>query len=66
MAETNLEIAFQLAELAEELVAQRYRREHPEADEDEVRDAVIAWIHDRRKAPHGDAPGHLVPFPASR
>jgi hypothetical protein len=40
-------IALELTELGAQLVAQRYRREHPEASEEEVRRVVAEWFMDR-------------------
>jgi hypothetical protein len=57
---TGLRLAFELTDLGMRLVAQRYRREHPAASEDEVDAAVQAWLLDRPGAPHGDAEGRPV------
>jgi hypothetical protein len=55
--------SFELTELGMRMLAQRYRREHPEATEREVEDHVRAWLRDRPGAPDGDAVGRVVPFP---
>ena len=48
-----LEVAFALTELGSRMQAQRYRREHPEADEAEADTAVRSWLHDCPGAPDG-------------
>ncbi len=59
----GLALALELTELGSELVAQRYRRDHPAAPEAEVDDAVMAWFADRPGAPDGDAVGRRVERP---
>jgi hypothetical protein len=54
---TGLRIALELTELGARLRAQRYRRENPEASEEEVVAVVAAWRADRSIAPDGDAVG---------
>ena len=61
---TRFEVACQLAELGAAMVAERHRREHPDAADDEVAAAVERWWGERPGAPHGDAPG-IVRRPAS-
>ena len=56
-APTGVALAFELTDLAERMVAQRYRREHPGASEDEVGRAVVAWYRDRPGAEIGDCAG---------
>jgi len=55
----GLAIACDLAEAAAEMVALRYRRDHPGASCDEVASAVDRWWSDRRGAPLGDSPGRV-------
>jgi len=59
----GLALALELTELGSELVAQRYRREHPAASDDEVDEAVAAWFAQRPGAPDGDAVGRRVERP---
>jgi len=54
---SGAEVAGELADFGAELVALRYRREHPDCTEDDVRAAVRAWWSDRRGAPDGDVAG---------
>jgi len=54
---SGAEVAGELAEFGAELVELKYRREHPECSEAEVRAAVRAWWSDRRVAPDGDVAG---------
>jgi len=42
------------------LHAERFRREHPDATEADVDQAINAWWLDRPGAPVGDGPGHRV------
>lgn len=56
-------MALELTELGARLLAQRYRREHPDASEAEVRSAVATWMVDRRQAPEGDGSGRRVTWP---
>ncbi len=59
-AAANLEDAFELADLAERMVRSRLRREHPEWTEDQLEERVLAWLHERPGAEHGDAEGTPV------
>lgn len=65
MAEARypLDIVFELIEFGAEMVAARYRREHPDASGAEVDAAIHAWLADRSQAPHGDSAGRLVTWP---
>lgn len=60
---TGLRTALDLAELGARLRAQRHRREHPSAAEEDVQRVVDAWLMDRRRAPLGDGEGRPVPWP---
>lgn len=62
----KLEEALELADLAEQMVRERCRRAHPEATEDEIEKKVLAWLHTRPGAEHGDAVGRVVVLPRSR
>jgi hypothetical protein len=62
-AHMPLEVVFELLDLAEGMVAARYRRQHPGAAQAEVDAAVRAWLRDRPGAPHGDAVGRRVAWP---
>ncbi len=53
----GLALALELTDLGASLQAQRYRREHPDADDEEVEAFVQAWFLDRPGAPDGDAVG---------
>ncbi|MFV1963125.1 MAG: hypothetical protein ACC658_14985, partial [Acidimicrobiia bacterium] len=55
MSTTGLQTTLDLVELGSELMAQRYRREHPEVSEEEIAAAVAGWLGDRSQAPYGDA-----------
>jgi hypothetical protein len=56
-------LAFELTELGEQIVAQSFRRAHPDADEAAVRARVREWYRDVRRAPGGDCPGRVVEAP---
>ena len=47
----------ELFDVAEGMVRQRLRREHPELSEVEVEERVLAWVRERPGAEHGDAVG---------
>ena len=54
---TRFQIACELADFGARMVESRFRREHPEATDDEVSEAVSAWWRHRPGAPNGDAVG---------
>ena len=54
---SGVQTAFELLEFAVGMRAERFRREHPGATDDEVRSCVRAWLLDRPGAPLGDAVG---------
>jgi hypothetical protein len=59
----GLETAFELADFAARMVETKFRRENPDATDEQVRAAVGAWWADRPGAPDGDSPGRLVTLP---
>lgn len=56
-ARSGVQMACELAEMGAHMVEARFRREHPEASDDEVAAQVRAWWIDRPGAPDGDAVG---------
>lgn len=62
----GLALALELTEMGSRLNAQRFRREHPDATEADVEQAINVWWLDRPGAPIGDGPGHRVEFPRPR
>ena len=56
-------VALDLLEFSLLLRAERHRREHPNATEEEVAAIVHAWRTDRPGAPDGDAVGRSVSWP---
>jgi hypothetical protein len=54
---TGVEIAIQLAEFGAEMVAAKFRRDHPDATAEEVAQRVNEWWMERPGAPFGDAIG---------
>ena len=52
-----LQVAFDLSDFAVKVRAERHRREHPGATDDDVDAVVRAWLRDRPGAEHGDAEG---------
>ncbi len=52
----NLRIALDLLDDAEQLLRQRLRR-MTAMSEEEIEARVLAWLHERPGAEHGDAPG---------
>ena len=63
---TGLALVFELADFAAALVAQRYRREHPDATDRDVGSAVAAWYAQRPGAPSGDGVGRVISLPRPR
>ena len=59
----RLAIAFDLYETAEQLVAQRFRRENPGASPEEVENRIREWLQTRPGAEQGDAEGRPVVLP---
>jgi len=56
----GLRLALDLTELGARLREQRYRREHPDSTEHDIRRFMSQWWMDRPGAPDGDAPGTPV------
>jgi hypothetical protein len=59
----GVEIAMDLYALAEGMLRQRIRREHPKMSVAAVEIQVNRWRTARSGAEHGDAPGRTVPWP---
>lgn len=62
-AAERFQTALALYELAEEMLRQKVRREHPEASEEEIEQHVVEWRLHRPGAEFGDGPGLPVPWP---
>lgn len=56
-AKGRMERALQLCELSAEIMLQNFRRRHPDADEQTVREMFQQWLLERPGAEHGDASG---------
>lgn len=56
-AGTGVRTALDLFEVAEAMVRQRLRREHPDASREEIERRVTAWLNHRPGAEYGDCPG---------
>lgn len=50
---------FDLYEVAEQMQLQRLRREHPQADEDEIKERFLDWLQTRKPIGWMEAP----PYP---
>lgn len=61
LATSGLATALELAELGARMVEAKFRREHPDATDQEVAARVNEWWSDRPGAPHGDCPGRSIP-----
>lgn len=48
---------FDLYQTAKDLMEQNLRRRHPEAGEEEIAGRLLAWLHHRPGAEHGDVSG---------
>lgn len=53
----RLRIALDLHDAGVEMMRQNLRRRHPDADEQEIQRLLVAWLHERPGAEHGDAVG---------
>lgn len=49
----------------EEIMRQNLRRRAPGASDDEIEQALVAWLQDRPGAPRGDAVGIVGRWPRS-
>ena len=56
-AAEKLRAAFELADLAERMLRQRLRRDHPELSDDDIEARITEWYAKRPGAEHGDAEG---------
>lgn len=55
--EERLRIALDLADVGEQMMRARLRRESPDATDEQLDAAVVRWLRHRPGAPHGDHPG---------
>jgi hypothetical protein len=62
----RLRTAFELCALGESMRRAQLRREHPEATDHEIEAMLIAWLHARPGAEHGDAWGRPISWPPVR
>lgn len=65
-AAERFQMALSLYELAEEMLRQKVRRQHPDASSDEIDRLVIEWWMRRPGAEHGDGPGQKIAWPRTR
>lgn len=56
----KLRAAFDLHTAGVRLMEQNLRRRHPEAGDEEIRQRLEAWLHDRPGAEFGDGVGRVV------
>ena len=57
----KLRVAMDLCESGMDMQRERLRRLHPEADDAEIQDRLVAWLRARPAAEDGDAEGRLAP-----
>jgi len=50
----RMRTAFELYDLAEQMMRQKLRRQNPRASEEEIEDGIREWLHRRPGAEHGD------------
>lgn len=62
-AARRLRLALELFETGEAMMRERLRREHPELSGAEIEARLLAWLHERPGAEHGDAPGRPGTWP---
>lgn len=65
-AQARFEVLVDLAELAEEMMRARLRREDPQASREVIESRIEAWLADRPGAEYGDAEGRLIAWPRRR
>ena len=53
----RMELAFDLYEMAEQMMRQNLRRRNPGATEQEIEDGIREWLRRRPGAEHGDGVG---------
>lgn len=61
--EERLRVALDLADLGEQMMRARLRREQPDLDDAGLQAAIERWRQDRPGAPLGDCPGRPYPRP---
>jgi hypothetical protein len=62
----KLRIALDLAGLAERMMLQKLRLQHPDATESELHGRLEAWMRTRPGAEHGDGVGRPIAWPRRR
>jgi hypothetical protein len=50
----------------EEIARQNLRRRYPAATAEEIEERLVAWLHERPGAEHGDAAGRPGTWPRQR
>ncbi len=53
----RMELAFDLYEMAEQMMRQNLRRRNPGASKQEIEEGIREWLHRRPGAEHGDGVG---------
>lgn len=61
----RLRATFDLCALGESIRRAQLRREHPSATQEEIDALLVAWLHTRPGAEHGDAWGRPISWPPS-
>lgn len=59
----KLQLTFELAATGEQLMRGRFRREHPDASDDEIALLLRRWFQERPGAENGDGEGVVVAWP---
>ncbi len=54
----RMESAFELYELAEQIMVQNIRRRHPGLSDEEIEERLVAWLQRRDDADHYGRPTH--------
>ncbi|MBI3628336.1 MAG: hypothetical protein HY217_01920 [Candidatus Rokubacteria bacterium] len=66
LAADRLRLALDMFGVGEALKRQQLRREHPDADDTEIEERLVAWLQERPGAESGDASGKPIPWPRQR
>lgn len=59
----RMAIAFDLYQVAEDMMRQNLRRRNPSATEEEIEEGIREWLRKRPGAEHGDGVGRPVRLP---
>jgi hypothetical protein len=65
-ASARYQLLLELFAAGEEIMRQNVRRRFPDATVEEIEERLLAWLHERPGAKHGDAAGRPGVWPRRR